>query len=223
MLKIKKRRIRQPAGKKANSERYFSRLSEAQLAQFEAMLTRGGIYTDIIKVIKQEWKLFLDTSDRTLEDKIGRYNTHVMKPKLEYMTDSEKRQQLHAEVVKLEEVVDVNKDLVRLACIQKRRVERITGIENLMMVPGSTTVPTSITDEARKEIKVLADVLEKLAKVQLETGVIKRAPKFISGEIQRSDENDPLKLTFQLTENFIDTLNSIEGEYSKVLDAETSS
>ena len=116
----------------------------------------------------------------------------------------------------LKDKVNTIEEFTLIVLQQKKRVERLLAAENEIYLTTGQRPPNDLAAMSRKELKLLADTLEKLAKIQLETGVLKRAPKFISGEFQRSDEKDPKKIQFQITENFFETLDAIDVEFKEI-------
>jgi hypothetical protein len=194
--------------------RYFSReLDQHQLLQLEYMIHKGDSRADIVSVIQNEWKKFVQNGERTLAEKISEYNKYVLKPKLIAKVDDKA---MYNTLLTLKDKVNTIEEFTLIVLQQKKRVERLLAAENEIYLTTGQRPPNDLAAMSRKELKLLADTLEKLAKIQLETGVLKRAPKFISGEFQRSDEKDPKKIQFQITENFFETLDAIDVEFKEI-------
>lgn len=190
---------------------YFSCLKDHELTEFEFMLSKGDSHAAILQVMRDDWGHFVNLADRTVKDKISQYSTFVLRPKtLSAVQDID----VYKDAIEKAASINAAQEMSILVIQQKTRVERILKIETLYHAGAADTKDVSAS--ARKEVKILADMLEKLAKVQLETGALRRVPRFISGEFQASTEKDPMKLTFNIAQNFMDTLKVIEGEFSDI-------
>lgn len=196
---------------------YFSVLKEHELIEFEMMLNKGDTIPEIVKRLQDQWGYFKDISARTLEDKLSAYNTHVLKPKMLAVIDDI---DVYKETLAMVEKIDVVKEFSVLLMQQKIRVERILKIERFLNSADTSGKSKDISAAVRKEIKIMGDLLEKVANLQLETGLLRRAPKVISGEFI-GDDKDPKSIKFNITEQFISTLDQIAKEFNLDPDAIT--
>ncbi len=191
---------------------YFSVLNPQQAIELDYLIQKGTTQWELVSILQKEWNVFTDIKPKTLRDRISEYNTHVLKPKI---IAGAENIDVYKELMVLKDKVDSVKEFTLLVLQQKQRLERALVVERQLAVAGLAP-PKETSTTARKEIKLMADILERLAKIQLETGALKRAPKFISGEFQQS-EDDPTKLKFEITENFAQVLESIDVEFKDVL------
>ncbi len=189
-------------------EKYFSVLSDQQIVELEYMLNTRKPVAEILQVVTKEWGYFSNIAPRTISDKINAYNVHIAKPKL---VNSVKSVDVYREVMALTDKIDVIKELSILVHTQKARLERIIAIEggNLMGLNAQTG---SIV---RREMKLFAEILEKLSTLQLETGALKRAPKVVTGEMAFNDK-DLNSINFKITENFMETIDLISKQFIDV-------
>jgi hypothetical protein len=193
---------------KKRLEKYFKdALSDEQLFDLELMLNNSERIMDIVREMQESRGAFIGVSPRYLRDKIIEYNTHVVKPGITKKFKVSVPE--YREALAIGGAVDVLKELSELALQQERRVDRAMDAERNS--PRSREASSS----ARKEIKLMGDILQSYAKLQMDTGALRRAPKTISGEyINNDDEKDPYKITFKVTKEFLATLDEIGKELS---------
>lgn len=191
--------------KKLTLEDYFKEFTEAELLQIEFMLNNSEKYDDIVDIIQNKFQKKTNTSAAYLKARLSLYNKKILKPKLFTQIDNV---DVYKELLALKTKVDSLKEFTVLVLTQKKRLERALKLELISGVSERYT---------RQEVKLMADILEKLAKLQMETGILPRAPRVISGEFG-FDEQDPSKLTYQVTESFMQALDALDAEYIDVQD-----
>lgn len=216
-IKTKKKGVLSDQEKHIN---YFSEIPESDMLQVEHMILQDTYsYADVAMFIQKELKYRTDITERTLRDQLYGYNKFVLKPKvLGQITDFD----VYKKLLALKGDVDAAEELTVLVLQQKERMNRILQAEQMAALQddsGSMSkVHRDIAAQARREIKLMGDTLEKLVNLHMKTGVIKVAPRYISGSINQDDEKDPTKLTFKLTENFMSHMEDIESEVIDVID-----
>lgn len=214
MAKIK---TRKRMTSKEKFEGYFSDFKEADMIQVDHMMTQSE-YTceEVASYIKNELNYFIcEGSIRTIQDKLYGYNKHILKPKVLGEIDDI---DVYKELLSLKGKVDVMRELTVLILHQKERLRRILAAETRVASKEKEgdmgKAHKDLAAQARREIKELRELLEKLATIQMKTGVLKVAPKLISGEFIKDDEKDISRLKFVLREDFMENLDAIEGEFS---------
>lgn len=218
MAKIKKGVNPKKKGKYEKAVSYFSVLKATDLVEFEYMIQSGITYEEIFKFL-QDLGHFEGRSYRTIRDMISLYNNKVLKPKVLATVDTV---DIYKELMVLKGKVNSLKEYSVLVVHQKIRLNKIIEMEKLVTTDSDgviTKTGRQIAYQVRSEMKLMGDLLEKLASIQMKTGVLKVAPRFISGEMIK-DENDPFKMTFQLREDFMENLDAIEAELIDVVDLE---
>lgn len=220
MIRIGKKNKITKKSKRQLTEEYFSCFTESQLLEFDYMINNGPVYKDIIKIIQDEWGCFEGRAQKTLLLKMYDYNTLVLKPKLAVQVEG---MDVYKELLALKDKIDSLKEYTVLVLHQKERLDRILAVEKMIGTiseDGMSKNMKEMSSQARREIKLMGDLLEKLANIQMKTGVLKVAPRLISGEIAKDDDRDPQKITFKIREDFMDHMDEIKAELIDVIDLE---
>lgn len=199
---------------KEKYEKYFSKLSEADRIQVDHMITQSEYtYEEIAKVIQNDLNKCKEVTIRTLKDNLYKYNRYVLKPKILGEIDNI---DVYKELLALKGDVDAMKELNVLYYHQRERLRRILLAETTAATEGRdgfmSKTHKDLAAQARREIKEARELLEKIANIQMKTGLLKVAPKLIHGEFTKDSEKDITKMTFKLSEGFMDHLDVIEGE-----------
>lgn len=218
MLRITNKNKTKKKSKRQLTEEYFLCFTETQALEFDFMINNGPVYKEIIKIIQDEWGHFEGRTQKTLLLKMYDYNTLVLKPKLAMQVEGV---DVYKELLALKDKVDSLKEFTILVLHQKERLGRTLSFEKMLVDTsdeGMSKNTKEVAAQARKEIKLMGDLLEKLANIQMKTGVLKVAPRLISGEIVKDDDRDPQKITFKIREDFMDHMEEIEAELIDVID-----
>lgn len=151
-------------------------LAKDKLEDVETALRSGKTGADVAKIIQNDWKLLPHVSYTNLVRYINRYKSEEIDEKLvEAIFGGKTENQL----VKTAKGMDVLEEMLTLATIQRQRVAKVFTAEKNMS--------HMITDQTSRVIRDYSDLLEQIAKLQLETGILKRAPKIVAGQIENSD------------------------------------
>lgn len=194
---------------------HFSCLSDGQIIEMDWMInSRSMSYRAIAEHIQNEWEHYTNLAPRTFTDRIYGYNRHVLKPKLLIQVGDV---DVYKELLAIKNKIDVLREFAIIISQQKERVNRSLKTER-MASDGKNFIHAA--NQSRRDIKLMADLLDKLARIQLETGILKKAPRVISGEFKRNNDDDPANITFRIDKNFMDNLDKIEGELRDVVDFE---
>jgi len=184
---------------------YFKEFTESEILQIDFMLNNSERLEDIVEVIQKKFNKKTHTSNQYLSKRLSLYKRNILQPKIfTQIQDVD----VYKELLALKTKVDSMKEFTVLVLTQKKRLERALKLELIAGVSERY---------ARQEVKLMADILEKLAKLQMETGILPRAPRVVSGEFE-FDEQDPSKITYQVTESFMKALDDIETEYKDITD-----
>lgn len=210
----KKRKIGVKKGKEVEKKedflhRFFAPLTDEQLAEMEFMLSSPK-YTiaNVIEVVQQEWGHLRDKKFHTMRIRLVDYNVYILKPKI---INKVSNSDVFAEVMTLTENYDSIKELTITARQQRKRVDRALYMEERAFNEGVTGKEYRLTcSQARQEIKLLGEMIEKLAALHIKTGAIKVVPKHITGSVRREGGVDQIQFT--VSENFMDHIDDIEAE-----------
>jgi len=152
----------------------FKRLQELGdevVEQVDQMLNGGETPTRVAKWLQGELGLLTDLKESSLKKNLERYRSKDLKKRLyETVVD------LH----RGKSVAGIQRQLIALdglndaALIQKSRVEKILAKEGQLPVG-------ILLKQASDEMRLFKEMLVELGKMQLETGVMRRAPKTTTG------------------------------------------
>lgn len=221
MAKIKNKRNKKKKGRPPRSEyeraiKYFSVLKDVELIEFEYRMSGGDKHYDIYKWLQSKGH-FKYITFPSMRPNFGRYNKFVLKPKQLVAIDT---MDIYNELMVLKEKIDSLKEFSLVVRQQKKRLNYMIEMERQIELNedgGLTKTGREMAYHVRSEIKLMGDLLEKIANLQMKTGVLKVAPKYISGELIK-DENDPMKIMFHLREDFMDHMDAIEAELVDITD-----
>ena len=197
---------------------YFSVLKDVDIIEMEYRLQSGELQGDVLKWLQSKG-YFVYAKLITMRTHFGRYNRYILKPKMLASVDTV---DIYKELMVLKEKIDSLKEFSVIVVQQKQRLNRMIQMERTIELDNEgqlTKVGREMAYQVRKEIELMGSLLEKLANLQMKTGVLKVAPKFISGEILK-DENDASKIVFRLREDFMEHMEDIEAELLDVVDLE---
>ncbi len=188
------------------AEKYFTdTLPPKKMEELELLMRRKTKLARLAEVIQNDWGYFHTLTPKWLINKLASYQRHVFKGKIIKKKPEEAKE--ISRKLDLCGKVDALFDLSNLVIRQHARTLRALDAEENLPAQDSK-VSSERRNEARKEVKLLAMLLEKLAFLQMETGQLRRAPKIIEGEYL-ADEKDPKKMNFKVTESFMEVLELI--------------
>lgn len=97
--------------------------------------------------------------------------------------------------------LNLNEEMMTAVAIQRARVE--TSVEIASKTPGI------LIEQHGKEVERYMGLLEKTARVQMDLGIIQKAPRRITGQLMR-DANNPNRVMFELTEETVAAAAEVE-------------
>jgi hypothetical protein len=185
-----------PLGARAynNGKQLEIQLGPDRVQQLKLLLTEGKSVKGLVSVVQGEWGLFTDKKPSTVQTMIYRYSRETVKKEAVQRVMATVERRGHVKVSTLEDLADLCEK-------QKRRVIKAMALEDKMN--------GMVTDLANNQIRLLADMLSKLAFLQLETGLLPRAPKTVKGVMVGTDGQ---VTAFGWTENDDDLLNHLTHE-----------
>ncbi len=152
----------------------FTRLKELPaeaVAQVEQKLLTGTTCSAVATWMHDELGVFKDIKHASLKKNLERYRASDLKDKV--IDDLTKGKDKNIGLVKKR--LSALDEIERLVEIQKGRLEKALLKE--------AQLPGMLTKQATDESRLLKEMLVELGKIQLETGVLKRAPKTVSGSV----------------------------------------
>ncbi|QIG76962.1 hypothetical protein EVC30_134 [Rhizobium phage RHph_Y1_11] len=146
--------------------------------EVDRMLNGGTNAREVAKVLQEEHKVLTDKNPDSLKKMLERYRSTDLLEKTRAniiaATKGVSTKKLSKTLNALEEIND-------LCVIQKARVDKMLNQENKN--------DSFILKQTSEEIKLLKENLVELGKLQLETGVLRRAPKTVTGQVTDADGN----------------------------------
>lgn len=152
-------------------------LDPDQRAELDAMLLDGVPASTCVEKIQGDWQLLAGKKPATVKKMLERYRAQDLKTKV-VQALADKVSSNH--VVHIHKKLNAIEELTNLAVVQKGRFEK-----GLLTESKSPLLMGSVSAEA----KLLKDILTDLGKLQLETGIIQRAPKKLTGTMVDEDGN----------------------------------
>ena len=177
-------------------------LSWEQQAEIDRRLSKGELPRDIAQVIQEEWQL------------LGEMKLDSVKKMLERYRKTELREKVVAQIAGQNDMVKTRTLAKRLNAMEEIQtlVEVQRGRFEKMLVRESQS--PLLLKQVSEEGRLLKDMLVELGKLQLETGVLIRAPKKLTGTL--TDEEGNIQ-RFSWTEEQEALARIIDGE---VIDGE---
>lgn len=159
----------------------FGRLKELppeMVSEVDRRLLAGEPASSVARWLQADEKRFTDLQLASLKKNLQRYSAVDLRDRvMSGLTGTNK----HLTIKTLAKRLNAQDELEKLCDIQKGRVDRLLMKEAELGKAGIVLKTTS------DEIRLLKENLVELGKLQLETGVLKRVPKSVSGQVM-----DPL-------------------------------
>lgn len=181
-----------------NASKKLKSLPADILAQVDSKLLAGETGLDVAKWL-QQGKHYPEDDVYALKKILERYRKGELRARtIERIATAQKTDATHT-VAKRMNAMDELQDL----CSQQRY-----RLDKLLMREGNTVENGILLKDATREIEVMKNLLVDLGRLQLETGVIARAPKNYKGSI--TDANG-VTATFEWTEEQEKLFAELEG------------
>jgi hypothetical protein len=198
------------------------RLGDTRLALVDDLLIKGSSSHEIATIIQEEWHENTDVSHDAVRKLLDRYRAKVLAPRIAAFVQKSAEEGVTAiEIKRVRDRLDVLSELVVLFRAQRRRLGRILQDPKLAKVPSKAVCT---------EMDVAVRMLKEIGSIQMETGVLRRAPKQLTGTLGKVDEVGRSSVTSFFVQSsdqtetdearrlLADTIRYIETEYSVVAD-----
>lgn len=177
-------------------ERIIS-LGEEKVVQLDRLLNRGEKTSKVCTLIQEGWEDLLDMSRPALIKMLNRYRNTALRGDL--------IKELAANglltTVKGLKRLDALEEMTNMALIQKERVSKVYSKESKMPL---------LMKQVTEELTLMNKLLDSLSRLQLEIGVLKRAPKDYHGSLT-PDADEPGMVRFRITEETLQAMEYLEG------------
>ncbi len=164
----------------------FYRLKELgseRLDVIETMLVAGKPASEVADKVRDDWLACRDISRESLIRQLNRYREDLESEAVGKQLALSKSSSTQRAAIKAAERYDTIGLLTRLVRIGERRLTRQLVQEEKMPV---------LMASVREELKVVADLAVKLANLQMETGMLRRAPKQLQALVGMVDPDGAL-------------------------------
>ena len=197
----------------ANKYARLYALGPDKLQKIDVMLIKGETATEVGRVITEEWGFYADELDALIKQ-ITRYRTEEITSKIGALAEVASNSHRGRSLVAMRtDQLDVMADQVDLIEVQKARINKAMGQELQMPLLLSTI---------KYELRLLMDMYKQYAALQLETGLLRRAPKVVSTSFHFDEETGMLAFEAEIRTNSEarkatkDIMEILEGEYKVV-------
>lgn len=184
-------------------------LGEEKMAIIDRMLLAGTKTKEVADVIQQEWGANLDLSRDSMARTLLRYRGSVLKNKvIAGIVNAQKsdpdKQDRGISVATMFKRLNAMDEMEKLVAIQKGRFEKM-----LMREQSGPLLMKSVTGEAQLMQNMLVD----LGRLQLETGILARAPKKVTGTVTDSKTGEQREFVWtEEQEKLFKELEGVLGE-----------
>ena len=183
-------------------------MTQDRVTEIEKRMVENESLTSLVDLIQKDWGLFNDVKPLTLMKELERFRKTRVDGKLLYFKDTDYGKQVFGEYAA---GMDVVQQMGRTLEIQQERVSKLLLREK--------TLPT-LMEQMRRELYLLIEMYARLLDMQMEMGLVKRAPKEFSLEIAASKAQQALENAMQSDSRIQGALKDayrlIEGKYSRV-------
>lgn len=168
-----------------------------KLEEVDRLLLGGRPGREVARTILNEWGLLTDTKEDTLKKMLERYRNQDLRAR-----ETARVTEIVREVstVSLHKRMNALDELNELVSVQKGRFLKAKKMED--------DQPKFLLKQVSDEAKLLKEMLVELGRLQLETGIIQKAPRKLTGSI--TDANGDTR-NFEWTEEQQALSDQIEG------------
>jgi hypothetical protein len=174
-------------------------LGHDRTQELRQRLLEGQPVAELVRLIQNEWGRMREYKPGSLKTLLYQYSKHVVRPMMvDRVTRFADRRSpgggTHLQISSLQE-------LSALCEVQRVRVEKCLAAEQKKGAP--------INPQATEQIRLLTDMLHKLANLQIDVGLLPRAPKTVRGMMLGGDGTP---CAFGWTESDEELLRRIKAE-----------
>jgi hypothetical protein len=171
-------------------------LGKEKMAAIDSMLTKGIVASQVAALIKDEWKALPGVKVESVKKMLERYRKSELRQRIVDQVAGTTAGLRASTLQKKASAMDMLQELVEIQ----------TGRFKKMLVKEQPTplLMKQVSDEGR----LLKEMLVELGRLQLETGVLARAPKKVTGQV--TDASGQVS-TFEWTQEQDELFKSIES------------
>lgn len=177
-------------------------LGEDVMMAIDEKLSSGQPTSAVAEFIQNDLKLLTDDKPESLKKTLERYRANDLKPRMiKRVVDAQVGNRTTS--TEMFKRLNALSELERVAALQMARLEKIYATES-----KSPLLLKSVSDE----LSLLHNILVNLGKLQLETGILPRAPKKVVGQVVDPDGNVTQFTWSEAQEKLLEELTLIQQE-----------
>jgi len=192
----------------SRANRRLMALGQARVRELEARLLEGQQLTALANMIQKEWEECLDVKPLTLIKELERFKASRVEGKLLFLKGTDYGKMVYGEYATS---IDVMEQMQKAVGVQQERVSKLYMQEQ--------KIPT-LMEAMRREISLLVEMYGQLLEMQMELGLLKRAPKefsldIVASKAQLAVEN-AMRTNAKVDTALREAFKMIEGEFTRV-------
>lgn len=187
-----------------------------RVAQLDTLLLKGETTTDVATLIQTEWGAMPGVAASALERQLRRYRREIdVKVAARQEVALRDNKSLLAVAHQVEQI-DVIEDMNSLIHTQKIRINRLLDHE------ASMDLSEGLLSDVKYEMQQLISMYKLISTLQLETGLMRRAPKTVSGMFSYDDDTGRFEFEAKiedhkaLTKATSEVMQILEGSFTDV-------
>jgi len=151
----------------------LKKIGDARLAEIGNMLTAGYSTNRVVKTIQEDWGVLTKTSSATLKRYVRAFRQELLNDSIQVMLVKTLPDKRKSSLNAMEEL--------NAACLkQRRRVKKVMSREESSPL---------LLEQVSKELMNYFIMLEKLVKIKMDIGEIKRVPKEVGLTLSNGEDN----------------------------------
>lgn len=182
--------------KKASVPARLKGIGDARLTELRERLKSGDSPLKLAEMMQTEWKVCTDIQPASLKKLLERYRAKLKVEVVAAIAEAS----VGKTTTGLLKRLNVMDEIEELAVIQKRRFHKMLMKEDQGPL---------LLKQVSEEIRVYQGLLNQMATLQLETGVLKRVPKHVTGVLT---DHAGQTMEFSWTEEHDKLLEVLDGE-----------
>ena len=221
MKVMKKKGVRAKKKPKAPRNIKFKRLLDMpsdRVAMIRSFFLEGKSLIDIVRIIQDDWGELTDMLPGTAQRMLSRYKTEVHDPKVLLQADTLDAGTKKEIITRMRGQLDTLDEMKSL-CIEQ------TARYKAMALKAEQTLTAKNESQAAQEGERLHRMLKELASLQMEAGIIPRAPRIVSAHVnfQRTAAEDAYYQDIEIRKNVMQKTRLVVEkmrEKGEIVDAE---
>lgn len=196
-------------------------LGADKVSQVDTLLLKGTVAGDVATLIQGEWGAMQDLSFSAIERQLRRYRRDLDIKVTARQEVALRDNKTVLAVSRQVEQIDVIEDMNSLIHTQKIRINRLLEYE------ASRELSEGLLSDVKYEMQQLIAMYKLISTLQLETGLMRRAPKTVSGMFSYDDDTGRFEFEAKiedhkaLSQATAEVMQILEGTFTDVTEDAT--